>query len=114
MVTLRRIIISLLVNGLSLYAASLVVPGIALRGVWPALLAAALLALANTFVKPLLVLLTLPVTILSLGLFIFVINAVIFLLVSRLVDGFEVSGFAAAFWGALVTSIVGWLLHLVL
>jgi len=109
----RRIILSLLVNGLSLYAASLVVPGIVLRGVWPALLAAVVLALANTFVKPVLVFLTLPVTIVTLGLFIFVINALIFLLVSRLVAGFEVQGFGAAFWGALVTSIVSWLLHLV-
>ena len=110
---MRRIILSLLVNGLSLYAASLVVPGIVLRGVWPALLAAVVLALANTFVKPVLVFLTLPVTIVTLGLFIFVINALIFLLVSRLVAGFEVQGFGAAFWGALVTSIVSWLLHLV-
>lgn len=113
MTTLRRIIISLLINGLSLYAASLLVPGIVLEGVWPALLAAAVLALANTFVKPVLVFLTLPVTIVSLGLFIFVINALIFLLVSRLVAGFQVNGFAAAFWGALVTSIVSWILHLV-
>jgi len=109
----RRIILSLVINGLSLYAASLVVPGITLRGVGPAILAAVVLALANTFIRPVLVFLTLPVTIVSLGLFIFVINALIFLLVSRLVSGFEVHGFGPAFWGALITSIVSWLLHLI-
>ncbi len=68
------------------------------------------LGLVNTLVKPILVLLTLPVTILTLGLFLLVINALLFWGVAQLVEGFQVSGFWAALLGAMLYSVIGWLL----
>jgi putative membrane protein len=75
-----------------------------------ALIAALVLGLVNTLIRPLLVLLTLPVTLLSLGLFILVINAVLFWLVSTLIDGFEVAGFWSAFLAAILYSVISWAL----
>jgi putative membrane protein len=75
-----------------------------------AAIAALVLGLVNTLIKPILVLLTLPVTILTLGLFLLVINALLFWGVAQLVEGFQVSGFWAALLGALLYSVIGWLL----
>lgn len=77
-------------------------PGVYVQNTWAALLVALVLGLLNIFVKPLLVLFTLPATILTLGLFLLVINAVIIMLCDELVDGFEVNGF----WSALLFSLV--------
>lgn len=78
-----------------------------------ALIAAIVLGVANAFIRPLLVLLTLPVTILTLGLFIFVINALIVMLVDYLVPGFEVAGFWWALLFSFVVSLVSWFLYAV-
>lgn len=77
-------------------------PGVTVKGYVPAIFVAILLAILNTFLKPVLVVLTLPVNILTIGLFTFVINAAIILIVSSLVDGFAVDGF----WWALLFSVV--------
>ena len=79
-----------------------------------ALVFALLLGLVNTFIRPLLVLLTLPVTLLTLGLFIFVINALLFWLVGSFVQGFHVAGFWSAFFGAILYSIISWALSALL
>ena len=79
-----------------------------------ALIAALALGLINTLIRPLLILLTLPVTLLTLGLFIFVINGLLFWWVGSFVDGFHVSGFWSAFFGAIVYSLISWLLSMLL
>ena len=101
----------LLVRWLLLAAALLLVAhlytGVTVAGFSSALLAALVLGLLNTLVRPLLVLLTLPVTLLSLGLFLFVINALMFWAAAELLGGFAVSGFAAALVGSLIYSVCG-------
>src|SRR4030065_2196056 len=89
--------------------ASWLVPGITVESVWTAIFAAAILGLINTFIKPILIILTLPFNILTLGIFTFVINAFLLQLVAYVIRGFEVKGFLAAFLGALIISIVSWL-----
>ena len=93
-----------------LFTASLI-PGVAISGFWSAFLLAALLALLNVTIKPLLIVLTLPINILTLGLFILVINALIIWFASTIVKGFSVSGFGAAFLFSLVLSIFSYLLN---
>jgi putative membrane protein len=101
-----------IVNAAMIYLAAQVVPGIALRGkpLWPALLAGLVLALVNSVVRPVLKILTLPLTLLTLGLFLFVLNAFCLWLTSALVPGFDVDGFWPAFLGALLISVVSWAL----
>lgn len=83
-----------------------VVPGIVISNFVTALIAAAVIALVNTFIKPILIFLTLPINILTLGIFILVINALLFMFVAYLVPGVEVNGFWSAFLGALLLSIL--------
>lgn len=94
-----------------LYAGALlliawIVPGITIAGFNTALLAAVVIGLINVVIKPILILLTLPINILTLGLFTLVINALMFLLASKLVSGFQIIGFWSAFLGALILSIL--------
>jgi putative membrane protein len=81
--------------------------GVTVASFTSALVAALVLGLLNTLVRPLLVLLTLPVTLLTLGLFLFVINALMFWSAASLLEGFEVAGFAAALIGSLIYSACG-------
>jgi putative membrane protein len=101
----------LIVRWLLLAAALLLVaylyPGVSVTGFGVALIAAFVLGLLNTIVRPLLVLLTLPVTLLTLGLFLFVINALMFWAAAGLLDGFNVAGFTAALIGSLIYSLCG-------
>ena len=99
-----------LINALAIWVAAAVVPGIDIRRFPVALGAGLVLGLINAIVRPVLLLLTLPLTLLTLGLFLFVLNAFCLWLTSALVRGFEVHGFAAAFFGALLVSVVSWLL----
>ena len=87
------------------------IQGVEVKGFWSAFFAAAILGVLNALFRPILILLTLPITILTLGLFTFVINAVLILMVSGVVGGFEVHGFWSALLGSLVISIVSWLLN---
>ena len=77
-------------------------------------LAALLLGLVNAVLRPLLILLTLPLTVLTFGLFLLVINAGMILLVSRIVPGFQVAGFAPALLAALITGVTSWAAHMLL
>ena len=108
----------LLVRWLTLTAAILVsaylIDGIRVDGFFSALCAAALLGIFNAVLRPLFLLLTLPVNILSLGLFTFVFNAVLLKMVSGLIRGFDVQGFGPALVGSLVISLVSWLLTVAL
>ena len=90
---------------LGLFLASSLVPGVSITGAWTFVFAAVLLGLVNAFVRPIAWLLTLPVTLVTLGLFLLVLNAAMFALVAVLLDQFVVSGFWAALFGALIVSI---------
>jgi putative membrane protein len=92
-----------------LWLAAELVPGIEVQGLWTLLGAALLLGIVNAVVRPLLVILTLPITLLTLGLFLLVINAAMLGLVAWMFDNFTISGFLAALLGAIVVSLTGWL-----
>ncbi|MGH9328903.1 MAG: phage holin family protein [Vicinamibacterales bacterium] len=108
-----RILLSILLNALAIYVAAYLLDGIVLRGLPAALIAGLVFGIVNTLIKPVLVLLTLPITIITLGLFIFVVNAICLALTAALVPGFDIAGFGSALAGALIVSIVGWLLNAV-
>src|SRR5258706_13142646 len=94
-----------IINALSLLALPYLFSGIRVEGFYTALIVALVLGLINAIVRPLLILLTLPLTIVTLGLFIFAINGLLFWFVASFVDGFVVSGFWAAVWGAIAYSV---------
>lgn len=96
---------SLLINGLIIYAAAAVFSGIYTDGYWQAVATALLLAIVNTLIRPLLTLLTLPITVLTLGLFLFVINGAMVLLVAAMLDGFNVDGLLWAIILSLIISV---------
>src|SRR5438270_13482810 len=106
----RNLLVVWLINALALLALPYLVPSVQVDSIYTALVAAALLGLINTLIRPLLVLLTLPVTVLTLGLFIFVINGLLFWAVGSFVEGFRVDGFWAAVFGAIVYSLISWML----
>jgi putative membrane protein len=96
----------------ALYLTSLIIPGISIEGVLSAFLAAAILGLINALIKPLLIFLTLPITILTLGLSILVINALLLWLAGSIgINGFAVDGFLSAFLGSIVMSFFGMILN---
>ena len=103
-------LLRVLVNAVTIGLAAYLVPGIDLGGLAPALVAGLVLGLVNALVRPVLILLTLPLTLLTLGLFIFVLNALCLWLTAALVPGLTIHGFGSAFLGALVVSIVSWAL----
>lgn len=105
-----RLLLVWLVNALALIAVAYLMPSISVNGFVPALIAALVLGLVNAVIRPVLILLTLPVTVLTLGLFILVINGLLFWLVGSFIQGFVVNGFWAGFFGAILFSIVSWLL----
>jgi putative membrane protein len=102
----------LLLNALALWMVSAVIPGIRVDGALPLLGAALVLGLLNAFVRPLLVILTLPIMLVTLGLFLFVINGLLLWLTASLVGGFHVTGFWSAVFGALLLSFFSFLLGL--
>ena len=111
-----RLLLLWLINSASLITVAYLLPSVRVESFGAAFMAALMLGLVNTFIRPVMVLLTLPTTLLTLGLFIFVINGLMLLLTSSLSDalglGFHVRGFWDAFWGALVVSIVSMLLSI--
>jgi putative membrane protein len=103
-----RLALVWLVNAVALIAVAYLMPGIAVSSFGAALVAALVLGLVNAVVRPVLVLLTLPVTILTLGLFIFVLNGLLFWMVGSWLEGFHVAGFWSAVFGAILFSLVSW------
>ncbi len=99
-----------MVTTVAVFVAEKLIPGIDCGSLSALLGASLLLGIANAFVRPLLLLLSIPFIILTMGLFIFVVNALLLLFVSHLIPSFEVSGFWNAFFGAIIISIVSWLL----
>jgi putative membrane protein len=101
---MRGLVVRWVVSAIALYLTSGIVPGVQVRGLGPLLAAAAVIGIVNAFVRPLVYLLTLPLTVVTFGFFALVVNAVMLLLASSFVPGFQVRGFWAAFWGWLVLS----------
>ncbi len=102
-------LVRLLIAALGLWLAQALVAGVEIHGTGTLLVAALLLGIVNAFVRPLLVLLTFPITVVTLGFFLWVINAAMLGLVARLLDGFTLHGFGSALLGALVVSITSWI-----
>lgn len=109
-----KLILSWILNASSLLAVTYFVPSIHVANFRTALIAALVIGFANLLIRPILVLLTLPITILTLGLFIFVINGLLFYAVGNLLQGFEVKTLTSAIIGALLYSLISWLLVSVL
>lgn len=106
-----RFLLRVLLNAVALFVAAWLIPGVQITGPAAAILAGLLLGLVNALVRPVLLLLTLPFTLVTLGLFIFVVNGICFALTAALVPGFRISGFLAALLGSIVVSIVSWILN---
>ncbi|HEY1181452.1 MAG TPA: phage holin family protein [Rhodocyclaceae bacterium] len=98
------------INAVALLGVAYFMPSIQVSSFWSALIAALVLGLVNTLIRPVLVILTLPVTLVTLGLFILVINALLFWFVGSILQGFQVASFGSAFFGALLYSIISCLL----
>ena len=105
---MRYLLIVWLINALALLALPYVVPSVQVDSFVTALAAALVLGLVNTLIRPLLILLTLPATILTLDLFIFVINGLLFWFVASFLKGFTVGGFWSATLGAIVYALISW------
>ena len=103
-----------ILNAAALFLVAYLYPGVTVESFLVAAIAALVLGLVNAVVRPILIILTLPVTVLTLGLFIFVINALLFWFVAEIVQGFRVSGFGAALIGSILYSVItlltSWLL----
>jgi putative membrane protein len=105
-----RLLLAWLINAVALLGVSYLMPSIHVSSFGAALVAALLLGLVNAVVRPLLLLLTLPITLLTLGLFIFVLNGIMFWLAASIFDGFRVDSIWAGILGAVVYSMISWLL----
>ena len=109
-----RFLVRVALNAIAIVIAAYLVPGIIVSGTAAALIAGLILGFVNAIVRPILILLTLPATLLTLGLFLFVVNAICLALTAGLVPGFDISGFGGAFLGALVVTLVSWVLNALL
>lgn len=105
---MRRMLIVWLINALALVALPYLVPGVSVASFGTALMAALVLGLVNTLIRPVLVVLTLPITLVTLGLFILVINGLLFWFVASFLKGFYVAGFWSAVVGAIVYALISW------
>jgi putative membrane protein len=105
-----RFLARVVLNGIAILVAAWMLPGLHLSGPWAALGAGAVLGLVNALVRPVLFILTLPLTLVTLGLFIFVVNALCLGLTAWVIPGFRIDGFWWAVLGALLVSVVSWIL----
>ena len=110
---MTRLILRWILNACALFLVMKLVPGIRIDQFSALLVGALVLGLLNAFLRPIIILLTLPVTLLTLGLFTLVVNGFIFYLAAHLVDGFRVAGFGTAFVAALVFSLFSFILNLI-
>lgn len=104
-------IVQILILALAVIFTAYLLPGVSVKSFWTAILVALVIAVLNFFVKPLMIWLTIPFTILTFGLFLFVINALIILLASAIVSGFQVKGFGWALLFSIILSIIHYLLE---
>ncbi|OZA31125.1 MAG: hypothetical protein B7X93_00805 [Hydrogenophilales bacterium 17-61-9] len=109
-----RLLLLWILNAVALLAVTYLLPSIQVSGFGTALLAALLLGFINTLVRPVLALLTLPITLLTLGIFYLVLNGLLFWLASALLPGFQVQGFVSAMIGAILYGVIAWVLSALL
>jgi putative membrane protein len=107
---MMRLLLIWLINTIALFVLPLILQSVQIDSFTTALVAALVLGLINTLIRPMLIFLTFPVTVLTLGLFILVVNGLMFWAASDLVQGFQVAGFSSAVLGALLYSVISWLL----
>ena len=105
---MKGLVFRLLITALGLWAAATIVPGVTIVGVGSLILAALLLGLVNAVIRPIILILTLPLTLLTLGLFIFVVNGISLALVAWVMPGFTLSGLGAAILGSIVVGLTSW------
>jgi putative membrane protein len=105
-----RLLLLWILNAVALLAVTWLLPSIQVSGFGAALLAALLLGFINTLVRPVLAILTLPITLLTLGIFYLVLNGLLFWLASALLPGFQVAGFGSAVFGAILYGVIAWAL----
>lgn len=101
-----KLIAKILLVTLALLVVAAYVPGVSIDGFYPALTAAIIIGLLNLFVRPILIILTLPISVLTLGFFILVVNASLFWFASSFIEGFSVTGFWPAFFGSLIVTVI--------
>jgi len=111
---MKKFILKVILTSLAFWLVAQILPGVSVDNTWTILLAVLALGVVNTLVRPLLIILTLPITILTIGLFVFVINGLMFWLVSQILPGFTVDGLTTAIVGSFLlsvfTSIFNWLI----
>jgi putative membrane protein len=100
------------INLLALVVAGSLISGIKIESMTMGIVAAGILGIVNAVIRPVVLILTLPINLLSLGLFTLVINAAMLMLVSEVVPGFVITSFWAAFWGAIIISLISWIVNL--
>jgi len=105
-----KIILHWIILSVAVYATTFIISGISINPLWVALIVGACLTLFSMFIKPIIKILTLPINIVTLGLFSLVINGAIFWYLGTFIKGFSVTTFTAAFIGALLVSIINWIL----
>ena len=110
----KGLLARLLITMAALYITAYIVNGMAIQGLFAGLVAALILGIVNVVIKPIFIILTIPLTILTMGLFLFVVNGLMLWLVAVLVPGFILSGFWSAVFGAILLSIVTWFLNNIL
>jgi putative membrane protein len=103
-----KLLLRWFINALAIFLIPFIIPGIVVANFYTALIAAVVIGLLNAVIRPVLFILSLPITILTLGLFTLVLNALLFWFASTIVKGFEIHGFAAAFLGALAFWLISW------
>lgn len=106
-----NILINLILSAIAVFSAAYILPGVEVESFTSALVAAIVLGVINAFLKPVLLILTLPINILTLGLFTFVLNALLILLAANIVPGFHVNGFISALLLSFVLAIINFFLH---
>lgn len=110
----KSLLAKLLITMVALFVTAYIVPGMTIEGLFAGFVAALILGLVNIVIKPIFIILTLPLTILSMGLFLLVINGLMLLLTAGLVPGFTLVGFWSAVFGAILLSIATWFLNQIL
>jgi putative membrane protein len=108
---MKGIVIRWLILTAAILLTAYILKGIQVDGFFSALAAAAILSILNAIFRPVLIILTLPINILTLGLFTFIINGLLLMMASCAIPGFDISGFWSAFFGSIIISIVSWLLN---
>lgn len=106
-----KLIFRLAINVLALFVVEYLVPGFHLASIWTGIVAAIVIGLVNTFIRPVLQIIALPISILTFGIAAFLINVLLLWGSSKLVPGFEIAGFTTAIVAAIVLSLVSWFLH---